>query len=356
MEIIGKVYSLEKVLEEEKAKEGDSKEIDFQGNDLLAMLFNDCHNYPLLKKEEEVELITKAKSGCMESRQRFLSCNTRLAINVAKKYLRYGIPWEDLISDGYEGLIRGYEKFDLKKGFKFSTYATWWIRQSITRNIADFKRIIRIPVHMLETGNKYKSMKIQYELENGELKLNSDEAIETFAHYIVNKEEEKAITKALNTAIKKAETNKKETFNVNYENISLDEYDKRVEDHIKSIPKVLEYLWQEPISLHHPVNEGNSIIDFIESDKNPSGKIFNHRKEALEKLCRDVLSERERQVIYYRFGIEDGWQRTLEEVAHKYKLTRERIRQIESKALNKLRNPETNEEKFAANHLKEYWE
>ena len=248
---------------------------------------------PLLTPEEEIDLATRMAQGDPYARKRLSEANLRLVVSIAKRYVGRGMQFLDLIQEGNLGLIKAVEKFDHTKGFKFSTYATWWIRQAITRAIADQARTIRIPVHMVETINKVKKVSSQLLHKNGH---------EPTAEEIA------------------------------------DELDMPV-DKVREIMRVA----QEPVSLETPIGEeeDSHLGDFIPDDDAPApAEAASHTllREQLGEVLQ-TLTPREEKVLRLRFGLEDGRSRTLEEVGKEFNVTRERIRQIEAKALRKLRHP-----------------
>lgn len=262
-------------------------------SDPVRMYLREIGKYDLLKADEEVTLAKKAEKGDVRAAESLARANLRLVVSIAKKYMGRGLQFLDLIQEGNIGLMRAVEKFDWRRGFKFSTYATWWIRQAITRAIADQAKTIRIPVHMVETINKYK--KIERELEQKYERSPTPEEIAK----IMGIEPEKA-----------------------YEIIKIS---------------------QETTSLETPVGkeEDTRLKEFIEDETTLSPFEAASRellKDHIEDVL-DTLNPRERKVLELRFGLRDGRTRTLEEVGKEFGVTRERIRQIEAKALRKLRHP-----------------
>ena len=279
---------------EEKKEDEDKQQADFEDvDDSVRVYLREIGKIRLLTMQEEVSLAKRIEHGDQDAQRKLIEANLRLVVSVAKKYTKRGLLFLDLIQEGNQGLIRAVEKFKYRKGYKFSTYAIWWIRQAITRAIADQARTIRIPVHMVETINKLR--KASRKLVQ---KLGRDPAVEELAAEV-------------GLPIEK----------------------------VKNIMKTA----MDPISLETPINgeEDSHLGDFVE-DKSalpPAETAFNLiLKEQINKVLA-TLTERESRVIKYRFGLEDGWQRTLEEVGQKFGVTRERIRQIEAKALRKLRHP-----------------
>lgn len=262
-------------------------------NDPVRMYLKEIGQIKLLTMEEELELADKIKEGDEMAKATLAEANLRLVVSIAKRYVGRGMLFLDLIQEGNIGLMKAVEKFDVAKGFKFSTYATWWIRQAITRAIADQARTIRVPVHMVETINKLARVQRQLTLE-----LNREPSEEELSEKM---------------------------------NISVDK--------IREIYKIS----QEPVSLETPIGEEDDshLGDFIKDESNMSPEEYA-TNEILKDEISDVLltlTEREEKVIKLRFGLEDGKSRTLEEVGQMFGVTRERIRQIEAKALRKLRHP-----------------
>ena len=262
-------------------------------DDPVKVYLKEIGRVPLLTPDEEVDLAVRITNGDEAAKKRLSEANLRLVVSIAKRYLGRGMQFLDLIQEGNLGLIKAVEKFDYTKGFKFSTYATWWIRQAITRAIADQARTIRIPVHMVETINKVKKISSQLLHANGR---------EPSAEEIA------------------------------------EELDMPV-DKVREIMRVA----QEPVSLETPIGEeeDSHLGDFIPDDDAPApADAASHTllKETLSSVL-DSLTPREEKVLRLRFGLEDGRSRTLEEVGKEFNVTRERIRQIEAKALRKLRHP-----------------
>ena len=262
-------------------------------NDPVRMYLKEIGRVPLLTAEEEVELAKRIEQGDEEAKQRLAEANLRLVVSIAKRYVGRGMLFLDLIQEGNMGLIKAVEKFDFRKGFKFSTYATWWIRQAITRAIADQARTIRIPVHMVETINKLIRVSRQLLQE-----LGREPTPEEIA-------EEMGLSP----------------------------------EKVREIMKIA----QEPVSLETPIGEEDDshLGDFIPDDDAQApadAAAYELLKEQLKDVL-DTLSEREENVLRLRFGLDDGRTRTLEEVGKVFGVTRERIRQIEAKALRKLRHP-----------------
>jgi RNA polymerase sigma factor, sigma-70 family len=288
--------------EEDFSKEEEGEEIDLDAVDLLEgigtedpvrMYLKEIGTVPLLTAEEEYALAMKKQEGDEYAKQRLIEANLRLVVSIAKRYTGRGMSFLDLVQEGNLGLIKGVEKFDPEKGFKLSTYATWWIRQSVTRALADQARTIRVPVHMVETINKMSKMQRKLTLE-----LGYEPSVKELAEH-------------------------------------LDMTEEKVQE--------IMQIAREPASLETPIGEedDSNLGDFV-ADANvlsPEGNVESVMlREHIDSLL-DDLKERERQVIVLRFGLEDGHPRTLEEVGREFNVTRERIRQIEAKALRKLRNP-----------------
>ena len=262
-------------------------------DDPVRMYLKEIGKVPLLSSQEEAELAQKMANGDKEAKRRLAEANLRLVVSIAKRYVGRGMLFLDLIQEGNLGLIKAVEKFDYTKGYKFSTYATWWIRQAITRAIADQARTIRIPVHMVETINKLIRVTRQLVQELGRDPLPDE------------------VAKEMNMPI----------------------------DKVGEIMKIA----QEPVSLETPIGEQDDshLGDFIQDDEAPApsdAATFTLLKEQLMDVL-NTLTPREEKVLRLRFGLDDGRARTLEEVGKEFNVTRERIRQIEAKALRKLRHP-----------------
>lgn len=300
--LVGEDEVEDEVLDEDEEAEGkeDGADIDLsvpEGvalDDPVRMYLKEIGRVPLLTAEEEVELAKRMEMGDREAKQRLIESNLRLVVSIAKRYVGRGMAFLDLIQEGNMGLIKAVEKFDYRKGYKLSTYATWWIRQAITRAIADQARTIRIPVHMVETINK--------------LVRTSRELVQELGREPTAEEigEKMGITP----------------------------------EKVREIQKIA----QEPVSLETPIGEeeDSHLGDFIEDvdalapDEAASYLLL---KEQIEEVL-SGLNDREQRVLRLRFGLDDGRPRTLEEVGREFGVTRERIRQIEAKALRKLRNPQ----------------
>jgi RNA polymerase primary sigma factor len=262
-------------------------------DDPVRMYLKEIGTVPLLTADEEVDLAIRMEKGDDNAKKRLCEANLRLVVSIAKRYVGRGMLFLDLIQEGNFGLIKAVDKFDWRKGYKFSTYATWWIRQAITRSIADQARTIRIPVHMVETINKLIRISRQLLQEYGREPLPEEIAVEM--------------------------------------DIS--------EEKVREILKIA----QEPVSLETPIGEeeDSHLGDFIPDEEVPApadAAAFSMLKEQLIEVL-DTLTEREQNVLILRFGLDDGRARTLEEVGKRFDVTRERIRQIEAKALRKLRHP-----------------
>lgn len=279
----------------EKTAEESENSFTERGNaeDPVRMYLKEIGRIPLLSSEEEIELAKRMEEGDEEAKKKLSEANLRLTVSIAKRYSGRGMQFLDLIQEGNLGLIKAVEKFDYRKGYKFSTYATWWIRQSITRAIADQARTIRIPVHMVETMNR--------------VNRTSRRLLQEYGREPTPEE----IAEAMNLPVER----------------------------VLEISKIS----QEPVSLETPIGEeeDSHLGDFIQDEHIPvpaDEAAHTLLREQLEKVM-DTLSEREQKVLALRFGLEDGKPHTLEEVGREFQVTRERIRQIEEKALRKLRHP-----------------
>ncbi len=262
-------------------------------DDPVKVYLKEIGRVPLLSAEEELALSEQMAAGDSDAAKRLSEANLRLVVSIAKRYVGRGMQFLDLIQEGNLGLIKAVEKFDYTKGFKFSTYATWWIRQSITRAIADQARTIRIPVHMVETINKVKKVSSQLLHKNGHEPTAEEIAAE-------------------------------------------------IDMPVEKVSEIMR-VSQEPVSLETPIGEeeDSHLGDFIPDDDAPApaeAASYTLLKEQISKVL-STLTPREEKVLRLRFGLEDGRQRTLEEVGKEFNVTRERIRQIEAKALRKLRHP-----------------
>ena len=287
------LQEIEEVTEEEIAADTDALADTFSTDDPVRMYLKEIGKVPLLTPEEEQDLARRMADGDEEAKRRMAEANLRLVVSIAKRYVGRGMLFLDLIQEGNLGLIKAVEKFDYTKGFKFSTYATWWIRQAITRAIADQARTIRIPVHMVETINKLIRVSRQLLQELGREPTPEE------------------IAEEMNMPVER----------------------------VREILKIS----QEPVSLETPIGEeeDSHLGDFIQDDNVPvpaDAAAFSLLKEQLNEVL-GTLTEREQKVLRLRFGLDDGRARTLEEVGKEFNVTRERIRQIEAKALRKLRHP-----------------
>ncbi len=285
------------LLETDEVLPADNDELNSIANamsdDPVKQYLREIGNFGLLSVDEEIELATKILDGDREAKRRLTEANLRLVVSIAKRYVGRGLSFLDLIQEGNLGLIKAVDKFDYTKGYKFSTYATWWIRQAITRSIADQSRTIRIPVHMSEVINK------TYRVSRNLLQELGREPTET------------ELAEAMNMPVEK----------------------------VREVLKISA----DPISMDTPIGEEDDshLGDFIKDEQTPGPEeatSYMMLQEQIEKLL-NTLTERERRVLKLRFGLVDGRQRTLEEVGKEFNVTRERIRQIEAKALRKLRHP-----------------
>lgn len=300
IDILGTIELLDEVEDDEEEVETAGKDLDLsisEGSinidDHVRMYLKEIGKVPLLSATEEIELAKRMENGDDEAKKRLSEANLRLVVSIAKRYVGRGMLFLDLIQEGNLGLIKAVEKFDFRKGFKFSTYATWWIRQAITRAIADQARTIRIPVHMVETINKLIRVSRQLLQELGR-------------------------------------------------EPSPDELAKEMQMPVEKVREIMK-IAQEPVSLETPIGEeeDSHLGDFIPDDDIPApaeAAAFTLLKEQLMEVL-DTLTDREEKVLRLRFGLDDGRARTLEEVGKEFNVTRERIRQIEAKALRKLRHP-----------------
>ena len=261
--------------------------------DPVRMYLKEIGNVPLLTTEQEVELAKRVEAGDEEAKKQLTEANLRLVVSIAKKYVGRGMPFLDLIQEGNMGLMKAVDKFDYTKGYKFSTYATWWIRQAITRGIADTGRTIRVPVHMVETINKTLRM------------------TRTLLQELGREPTPEEVAERLNVSVSR----------------------------VREVLKIS----RDPVSLDTPIGEEDDshLGDFIEDDSalSPADSAAFSMLRAELATALESLTDRERQVVKLRFGLEDGRARTLEEVGKEFNVTRERIRQTEAKALRKLRHP-----------------
>lgn len=283
----------QQVTEEEESPATVGVSLDAQTDDLVRMYLKEIGNVALLSTDEEIELARQIEEGDEEAKQKLTEANLRLVVSVAKSYAGRGLHFLDLIQEGNAGLMRAVEKFDYRKGFKFSTYATWWIRQSITRAIADKSNTIRKPVHMIETMNKLKRVHRQLFQEFGR-------------------------------------------------EPSFEELGKEMELTPEKVSDIWE-IFQDTVSLETPIGEeeDSSLGDFVEDQESPSPSdqaSYEMLKDQLQDVL-DTLTDREENVLRLRFGLDDGRSRTLENVGQVFGVTRERVRQIEGKAIRKLRHP-----------------
>lgn len=287
---------IEDLKEVENLKLDEITDTSYEGinvDDPVRMYLREIGRIPLLTFDEELDLAKRILNGDEEAKQKLAESNLRLVVSIAKKYVGRGMLFLDLIQEGNMGLIKAVEKFDYTKGFKFSTYATWWIRQAITRAIADQARTIRIPVHMVETINKL---------------------IRTSRHLLQQLGREP----------------------------TPEEIAKEMEISVEKVAEI-QKIAQDPVSLETPIGEEDDshLGDFIQDDDSPAPQdsaAYTMLREQLEEVM-NTLTPREAKVLKLRFGLEDGKSRTLEEVGREFQVTRERIRQIEAKALRKLRHP-----------------
>ncbi len=291
---------LEEELDEETllAEEEDEDELATSTSDPVKMYLQEIGKIPLLRREQEVELAQEIARGCPIARATLINANLRLVVSIAKKYLGRGLSFLDLIQEGNLGLMRAVEKFDYTKGYKFSTYATWWIRQAITRAIADQARTIRIPVHMIETVRELHRVKKEHIQETGAVP------------------DQETLAQQLGMPVEK----------------------------VKRVENVSQYT----SSLERPIGEDeeDSLGDLIPDEHASSPTKEAYKQFMSEELDRALnqLSEREKEILVLRYGIKDGHPRTLKEVAGEFNITRERVRQIEIKALDKLKHPTRKEE------------
>ncbi|WP_031313872.1 RNA polymerase sigma factor RpoD [Caldanaerobacter subterraneus] len=293
IEIVGDETRQEEISEEDLNLDDLSLPEGVSIDDPVRMYLKEIGKIPLLTPEEEIELAKRIEQGDEEAKKRLIEANLRLVVSIAKRYVGRGMLFLDLIQEGNLGLLKAVEKFDYRKGYKFSTYATWWIRQAITRAIADQARTIRIPVHMVETINKL--IRVQRQLLQ---ELGREPTPEELAKEMGMPEEK-----------------------------------------VREILKIA----QEPVSLETPIGEeeDSHLGDFIPDEDAPApaeAAAYTMLKEQLMDVL-DTLTPREEKVLRLRFGLDDGRARTLEEVGKEFNVTRERIRQIEAKALRKLRHP-----------------
>jgi RNA polymerase primary sigma factor len=287
--------------EDEPAAADEAEELESEGSrqgdafteDSVRLYLREIGRVKMVKPDEEIELARRIAKGDGDAKKRLIQANLRLVISIAKKYVNRGLPFQDLIQEGNLGLIRAAEKFDHTKGFKFSTYATWWIRQAISRGLADKSRTIRVPVHMVESINKMKKTSARLAQELG------------------RKPTEQELSEAMDLPLAKIQ-----------EIIQAD---------------------REPISMEMPLNRDEEtylgdLIEDNESSRPDSTTVEELMRQDLNRML-SQLTPRERDIMHLRYGLEDGRQRTLEEVGRLFNITRERVRQIEHKAFRKLRQP-----------------
>jgi RNA polymerase primary sigma factor len=289
---------LDEELDEELEEDLEGQDFGEGAEDPVKMYLQDIGKIPLLSRDEEIALAKQVAAGDPEARDKLITANLRLVVSIAKKYMGRGLSFLDLIQEGNMGLMKAVEKFDYTKGYKFSTYATWWIRQAITRAIADQSRTIRIPVHMIETVRELNRVKKEHVHAHGEPPALG------------------ALSQELNMPV----------------------------DKIKRVENVSQYT----ASLERPIGEDeeDTLGDFMEDKKSPSPTKETFRMfltEELEKAL-NQLTDREKEILKLRYGLEDGHPRTLKDVACVFNITRERVRQIEIKALEKLKHPTRKDE------------